>query len=102
MNDIKFYIPKGKTIPTDLRLFVDNNPVEYVRISGGFRFCTLLDDEKQALKLVKLIVDKIKYEYDEPEHGVTWVTTSFEVVPQNELYKIGTIIDWKYRVRDSY
>lgn len=102
MADIRFYIPEDETIPTDLILYVDNVYVVYKRIKGGFRFCISLDDEEKAMEVVKEIVQQMKLDHDEPKHGVSWRTVSLEVIPQEERYKINTIIDWKYRVRDSY
>lgn len=61
-----------------------------------------LEDEQRAIGVAQEIVEKIKREHDEQEHGVSWRTVSLEIVPQEERYKIGTIIEWKYRVRDSY
>ena len=102
MSEIKFYIPKDETIPTDLRLYVDNVYVEYERIQNGFRFYILLEDEQQAMDVAKEIVEKMKQEHDESEHGVSWKTVSLDVAPQEERYIIGTTIEWEYRVRDSY
>lgn len=102
MADIKFYIPEDETIPTDLRLYVDDVYVVYTRIQGGFRFWISLDDEKKAMEVAEEIAQKMKHEHDESEHGVSWRTVSLEIVPQEERYKFNTIIDWKYRVRDSY
>lgn len=102
MSEISFYIPKGETIPTDLRVYVDDVYVDYERIKGGFRFRTLLDDEDRALEIVGEIAQTMIREHNESEHGVSWRTVSLEVVPQEERYKIGTVIDWKYRVRNSY
>lgn len=102
MTDIKFYIPKDEKIPTDLRLYVGNVYVTYYRVNSGFRFDILLDDEDEALKIAEKIVRQMKYEHDESEHGVSWRTESLKVIPQDERYKISTIIEWKYRVRDSY
>lgn len=102
MSEIKFYIPKYETIPTDLMLYVDDVYVKYERIDGGFAFHVSLDDKEKAMKVVNEIVQKMIKEHDESQHGVSWRTVSLEVVPQEERYKIGTIIKWKYRVRDSY
>lgn len=102
MANIRLYIPDDETIPTDLRLYVGNVYVKYERIKGGFRFYILLDDEQQAMEVAKEIVQQMKHEHDESQHGVSWVTVSLEVVPQDERYRIDTIIDWKYRVRDTY
>ena len=100
--DIKFYIPKDETIPTDLRLYCDDVYVKYERINNGFRFYISEDDEEKAMQIASAIVDQMKCEHNEPQHGVSWQTVSLEVIPQNERYKIGTIIEWQYRVRDSY
>ena len=48
------------------------------------------------------IVEKMEYEHDESQHGVSWRTKSLVIIHQEERYKIGTIIDWEYYVRDSY
>ena len=102
MSDIKFYIPKSETIPTDLRLYVDDIYVEYERIDGGFRFGILLDDEEEAMKIAEQIVAQMVQDHDESQHGISWRTISLEIEPQEERYKIGTNVVWKYRVRDSY
>lgn len=102
MSDIKFYVPKGETIPTNLSLYVGDEYVTYERIEGGFRFLVYLDDEDRAMKVVEKIVRVMIQEHDESEHGVSWRTVSLKVVPQEDRYKIGTMIDWVYRVRDSY
>ena len=100
--NIKFYIPKDETIPTDLRLYCDDVYVEYERIDNGFIFRISEDNEDTAMQIATAIVDKIRYEHDESQHGVSWRTVSLEVIPQDERYKANTIIEWKYRVRDSY
>ena len=102
MSYIRFYVPNDETIPTDLRLYVGDVYVRYERIEGGFRFDISLDDENEAMKVANEIVQAIMLEHDESEHGVSWQTTSFKVVPQEERYKSGTIVEWKYRVRDSF
>lgn len=102
MSEIKFYIPKGETIPTDLILYVGDVYVHYERIKSGFRFHISVDDEDKAIEIAKEIADKMKYEHDEFQHGISWRTISLEVVPQDERFRINTIVDWKYRVRDSY
>lgn len=102
MNNIEFFIPNSETIPTDLRLYVGNVYVKYYRIYAGFRFEIYMDDEAEAMKVAEKIVERIIADHDESQHGVTWRTVSLTVVPQEKRYKIGTIIDWKYRVRDSY
>lgn len=102
MSQISFYIPKDETIPTDLRLYVGDVYVHYERIRNGFRFHILVDDENKAIDIAKEISDKMNREHDESQHGVSWITISLEVVPQDERNRIDTIVDWTYRVRDSY
>ena len=102
MSKIKFYIPKDETIPTDLRLYVGDIYVHYERIKSGFRFHIDVDDEDKAIDVAKEIAEKMKREHDESQHGVSWRTVSLGVVPQDERYRINTIVDWIYRVRDSY
>lgn len=102
MADIRFYIPKDETIPTGLKLYVDDVFVDYEQVRGGFRFYISIEDEEQAMEIAKEIIQQMKLDHDEPQHGVSWRTVSIEIVPQEERYKFGTIIDWKYRVRDAY
>lgn len=102
MKDIKFYVPKNETIPTELRLYVNDVYVKYERVQNGFRFYIFLEDEQQAMDIAKEIVQKMIWEHDESEHGVSWRTVSLEIVPVEERYRIGTVVEWKYRVRDSY
>lgn len=102
MSEIKFYIPKNETIPTDLRLYVGDIYVHYESIKSGFRFHILVDDEDKEIDVAKEITDKMKLEHDESQHGVSWRTISLAVVPQDERYRIDTVVDWIYRVRDSY
>lgn len=101
-KEIKFYIPKDLTIPTDLILRVGDTQVNYERIHHGFRFHILEDNEIKAIEIAKLITSRMISEHDESQHGVTWVTVDLKVVPQEERYKVGTDIDWTFRVRDSY
>lgn len=102
MDDIRFYIPKDESIPTKLRLYAGEHYVEYERTLDGFLFKTLIDDDDEAMRVVGRIVNKMKTEHDESEHGVSWRTVSLRIVPQNERYRVGAWIEWKYRVRDSY
>lgn len=101
-DDIKFYIPKYETIPTALLLYVGDVFVRYERIHGGFRFYIDTKNEVKAMEIAEKVTQKMKLEHDESQHGVSWRTLSLEIVPQEERYKIDTIVDWKYRVRDSY
>lgn len=102
VSDIKFYIPKNETIPTDLRLYVGDVYVTYQRIQSGFRFYILLEDEIEAMEIAKKIIHQMIKDHDESHHGVSWRTIAILVVPQEGRYKFSTIIDWKYVVRDSY
>ena len=100
MSDIKFYIPKSETIPTELRLYVDDVYVTYERTNYGYEFHILLDDKGEALEVAKKIANKMINEHAEPQYGVSWRTISFEVF--TDLYGMGTTVRWEYRVRDSY
>lgn len=102
MSDIKFYVPESETIPTNLRLYVDDVYMWYERIDGGFRFHINTLDENEALELAKIVIDKMRYEHDESEHGVSWQTVSLDIIPKENIFQIYTIIEWKYHVRDSY
>lgn len=99
MRDIKFFVPTGRTIPTSLELDVDDTRVSYERIDGGFKFVVWEADTDKALDIVRDIVERIKFEHDEPEHGVSWRTVSIGIVDTADWY---VVIEWKYRVRDSY
>ena len=106
-NEIEFYIPERLTIPTDLRLKVGSGDnvkyVIYKRIDNGFRFdISGCDTDDDALEIAKKIIEIIKMEHDEPTHGISWRTVTLEIVPQDNRYKISTIVDWIYRIRDSY
>ena len=102
MDDIRFYIPKGETIPTDLMLMAGDVPVVYERIYSGFRFRISEDDEQKAMAIAERITQVMRSEHDESEHGVSWRTESLRIVSQEERYRSGTIVDCKYRVRVSY
>lgn len=102
MSNIKFYIPKDLTIPTDLRVKVnDNIDIYYKRIDGGFEFRVYdVNSDEEVMEIVREITDIMKREHDESQHGVSWRTVSLELVRSDwDFYK--TVI-WKYRVRDSY
>ena len=99
-TSIKFYIPDDETIPTELRLYVGDVYVTYERTNGGYDFNVLIDDEVKAIEVVKQIVRRMEHQsYD---HGAEWRTESLDIVPQEGRYKVGTLVRWKYRIRDSY
>lgn len=100
MSDIKFYIPKDETIPTVLRLKVDDVDVTYRRVENGFEFTISVDSDDKALKIANEIISKMKLEHDEPQHGVSWRTVSVVIIPTRLDFE--RVVLWKYRVRDSY
>lgn len=100
MSDIKFFIPKGQTIPTVLELRVDDIPVTYTRIDGGFEFCVWLGDRDKAVGIVEEIVEKIKSEHNDPKHFVTWRTVAIDVLEVSERYGFVRIW-WKYYIKDA-
>jgi len=101
-SDIRFYIPESETIPTELRLYVGDILVTYEKKNKGFIFYINLENQEKALEVAKTITQQIILEHDESQHGVTWETVSLKAIPQEERYKLGTIVEWKYRIRDSY
>lgn len=98
--NIEFYIPKDEKIPTDLRLKVDGVDVYYERIKGGFRFQIYVDTDEAALEIAKEITQQMIWDHDESQHGVSWITVSLELVEDERKFR--RIVEWKYRVRDSY
>lgn len=119
MYKIQFYIPKSERIPTDLRLcvqrsaekemLVDDVYVTYKRIynvglpsESGFLFRVSLKDEKEAMRIAEEIVQIMKADREELQHGVSCQTVSLSVVPQEEKYRIDTLVKWKYVIHDSY
>ncbi len=99
MRNIKF-VTNGLSIPTELELEIDGEiRVTYKRIDSGFEFVVWESDTEKALEVVNDIISQIKYEHDEPEHGVSWRTESIGITATADWY---VVIEWKYRVRDSY
>jgi len=98
--NIEFYIPKDEKIPTDLRLKVDGVDVYYERIKGGFRFQIYVGTDEAALEIAKEITQQMIRDHDESQHGVSWQTVSLEII--EDEWKWRRIVEWKYRVRDSY
>lgn len=98
--NIKFYQPYK--IPLVLALDVDGTRVYYEHKKGGpFEFIVEFATEEKAMEIVKEVIQVIKSEHEEPNHGVTWETTSLEVTDSSERYHY-VIIEWKYRVRDIW
>ena len=91
MSNIKFYIPKGQTIPLTLWLNVDGIEVIYNKVDSGYEFSVWYVDKEEAMKVVQEIVKQIKLEQDDLKNGVVCV---------NERFGYVTIL-WKYRMRDT-
>lgn len=100
MSNIKFYIPKGQTIPLTLWFNVNGIEVIYNKVDSGYEFSVWYVDKKEAMKVVQKIVKQIKLEQDDLKNGVVWVTTSLEITSVNERFGYVTIL-WKYRMRDT-
>lgn len=100
MSNIKFYIPKGQTIPLTLWLNVNGIEVIYNKVDSGYEFSVWYVDKEEAMKVVQEIVKQIKLEQDDLKNGVVWVTTSLEITSVNERFGYVTIL-WKYRMRDT-
>ena len=100
MSDIQFYIPEDESIPTSLRLKVDDVDVTYRRVDGGFEFVIDVGSDEKAMDIANRIIEIMKSEHDESQHGVSWRTISVALIPSP--WDFQRIILWKYRVRDSY
>lgn len=100
MNNIEFYIPKNESIPTSLRLKVDDVAVTYRRVENGFEFIIDVESDEKALEIANEIIDVMKLEHDESQHGVSWRTVSLTLIPT--MWDFQRVVLWKYRVRDSY
>lgn len=100
MSNIKFYIPKGQTIPLTLWLNINGIEVIYNKVDSGYEFSVWYVDKEEAMKVVQEIVKQIKLEQDDLKNGVVWVTTSLEITSVNERFGYVTIL-WKYRMRDT-
>ena len=100
MSNIKFYIPKGQTIPLTLWLNVDGIEVIYNKVDSGYEFSVWYVDKEIAMEVVQEIIKQIKLEQDDLKNGVVWVTTSLEITSVNERFGYVTIL-WKYRMRDT-
>lgn len=100
MSNIKFYIPKGVTIPLMLRLNVDGTDVTYRGVEDGYEFTVWYVNKEKAMEVVQEIIEQIKLEHNDLKHGVTWVTTSLEITALNGRYGYVSIL-WKYRIRDT-
>ena len=100
MSNIKFYIPKGQTIPLTLWLNVDGIEVIYSKVDSGYEFSVWYVDKEKAMEVVQEIIKQIKLEQDDLKNGVVWVATSLEITSVNERFGYVTIL-WKYRMRDT-
>lgn len=100
MSNIKFYIPKGQTIPLTLWLNVDGIEVIYSKVDNGYEFSVWYVDKEKAMEVVQEIIKQIKLEQDDLKNGVVWVTTSLEITNVNERLGYVTIL-WKYCMRDT-
>lgn len=91
---------------------VDNYYVDYGRIPSGlvegwneivFYFKTseeeLFNDIKKYEKTIQQLINQLKEQNDESEHGVSWRETRKEAVKWNEYCQITLV---SFRVRDSY
>jgi len=98
--NIKFL--QNNKIPLVLALDVDGTRVYYNRkTNDSFEFTVEFATEEEAMDIVKEVIQVIKSEHEEPNHGVTWRTVSLEVMEVSERYHC-VIIRWKYRVRDIW
>lgn len=97
---IEFYIPRKQSIPTQLRLKVDETiDVYYDRVNDGwkFRFFKL---QSVTLEMATQIVDEIfrKMESQSYDHGVQWRERGVREIVNDEFELSITVF---YRVRDA-
>ena len=52
MSNIKFYIPKGQTIPLTLWLNVDGIEVIYNKVDSGYEFSVWYVNKEEAMKYI--------------------------------------------------
>ena len=99
--DIKFYIPKDESVPTQLRLRIDGDiDVYYDRSpSGGWKFW-LFKFQNVTREMAEAIVEEIwqRMENQSYDHGVSWRECGVREVYEDR-YSIEITID--YRVRDA-
>ena len=101
-REIRFYKPVHETIPTELRLYAGDVYVTYEKILAGYRFRILTKDNTEALAIAADIAEVIIQDKSEPEHGVRLETESFKIVEEDERVSVGVVVDWTYRIRDSW
>lgn len=97
---IDFYIPEGMTIPTDLRLKIDDSiDVYYKRSNDGWRF-ELFKFQGVTLEMATQIVDEIfhKMVSQSYDHDVQWRECGVREIVNDEYELSITVF---YRVRDA-
>lgn len=99
---VKFYIPKDETIPTRLRLKVDERDVYYERAKDKFAYdFQFFETEKEdCLKIAEELAQIMSFQSE--DHGKSWRVTDISIVEQEEKYAVGTIVRVSFRIRDSY
>lgn len=102
-HDIAFYIPSDETIPTQLRLTMGGEHINYRRLSDAFgydfEFYAEQTDAEAIDKATEIARTMCWQSYD---HGQEWRVTSIEIVPQEERYRVGKIVRVLFRIKDSY
>ena len=97
---IEFFIPKDESIPTQLRLRVDDTiDVYYERTDGGWVF-EFFKFQGVTLEMAQQIVDKIfnRMASQSYDHGAQWREVGDRAVWEDEY---GISVEVFYRVRDA-
>lgn len=100
--DVKFYIPKDETIPTQLRVKVDDKyDVYYDKSPEGFAYdFRFFNDAKDHYEtILDAIVSRMcSQSYD---HGASWRETKREIIKPTEKWWDDLIVRVYFRVRDA-
>ena len=103
-NDMKFYIPEGQIIPTELRLKKGKVHIYYKSLNDRFGYEFKLyeiDSKEQGKNIIKDIANIMcNQSYD---HGSEWRIANIECIEFSDNYwsKSGK---WQvtFRIKDSY
>lgn len=99
---VQFYIPKSQTIPTQLRVKIDDKyDIYYDKVPGMFAWDFQFFGE--AKDCYEVLLDKIVHtmcnqSYD---HGASWRETKREIVKQGSEWYDDFVVRVYFRVRDA-
>lgn len=99
---IEFYIPKDQTIPTNLRLKIDDKyDVHYQRGTPDFSWIFEFYGPNVEEKYIDLLNEIVKtMEYQSYDHGAEWIETKRTIFPFDKYSPPKVKVH--FRIRDSY